>query len=141
MKVNQCQNGSAPAHKPIVPLIQGTYFLATGLWPLVDMRSFQAVTGPKVDRWLVKTVGVLVSVLGMTLVSAAMRQEPPNEAPLLGIGSAAGLAAVDIVYVSKRRISPIYLLDAVLEGVLIAGWLLTGRRRGQTMNSMNREIK
>jgi len=41
-----------------VPLAiaQGLYFLATGLWPLVDVGSFQAVTGPKTEsgsstRW------------------------------------------------------------------------------------------
>jgi hypothetical protein len=35
---------------------QGAYFVATGVWPLVHIRWFEAVTGPKVDKWLVGTV-------------------------------------------------------------------------------------
>jgi hypothetical protein len=31
---------------------QGTYFLLTGVWPLLHMRSFLTVTGPKTDLWL-----------------------------------------------------------------------------------------
>ena len=30
----------------------GLYFAATGVWPLVDMKSFEAVTRPKTDKWL-----------------------------------------------------------------------------------------
>ena len=44
-------------------MIQGAYFLATGIWPLLHLASFMRVTGPKTDRWLVKTVGALVAVL------------------------------------------------------------------------------
>jgi len=46
------------------------YFLLTGIWPLLSMRTFEAVTGPKVDRWLVKTVGVLVAVIGSKIYLA-----------------------------------------------------------------------
>jgi len=42
---------------------------------------------------------------------------------LLAAGSAGSLAAIDIVYVAKRRIWPIFLLDAVVEMGLVAGWL------------------
>ena len=41
---------------------------------------------------------------------------------MLAIGSAAALAGIDLVYVSRRRIAPIYLLDALGEFALIAGW-------------------
>ena len=42
---------------------QAVYFLLTGIWPLLSIRTFQMVTGRKTDTWLVKTVGVLVAVL------------------------------------------------------------------------------
>jgi hypothetical protein len=29
----------------------------TGVWPILRLRSFEAVTGPKKERWLVKTMG------------------------------------------------------------------------------------
>ena len=37
---------------------QGAYYVASGLWPIFHRRSFEAVTGPKKDWWLVVTVGV-----------------------------------------------------------------------------------
>jgi hypothetical protein len=33
------------------------------------------------------------------------------------------LATIDVVYAARRRISPVYLIDAVVEAALIAGWL------------------
>jgi hypothetical protein len=49
----------------------------------------------------------------------------------LATDSAAGLTAIDIVYVAKRRISPIYLPDAALEAAIVACWkAVNGRRKG-----------
>ena len=39
----------------------GLFNVVTGLWPVVHMPSFQAGSGPKVDRWLVRTVGGLMA--------------------------------------------------------------------------------
>jgi len=110
-------------------ITQGAYYALTGLWSLLHIRSFQAITGPKTDLWLVKTVGVLVTVIGGTLVLGGARRRCASELAALAAGSAAGLAGIDTVYVTKRRISPIYLLDAVVEVVLLALWGRTGRRR------------
>jgi hypothetical protein len=101
---------------------QGAYYLITGIWPLLSIRTFMMLTGPKTDLWLVKTVGVVVAVIGAVLVVAGLRRQTAPEVPLLAVGSAAGLTAIDVVYVAKRRIAPIYLLDALGEVVLIAGW-------------------
>ena len=106
---------------------QGGFYLLTGIWSLVSIGTFQRVTGPKVDLWLVKTVGVLVAVIGSVLTMAGLRQQSSPEIKLLAVGSAAGLTAIDVVYVARKRISPIYLLDAVAEVVLIAGWLVAQR--------------
>src|SRR3954454_18644356 len=97
----------------LLATIQSAYFLLTGVWPLVHLRSFVAVTGPKVDLWLVKTVGVLVTVVGLVIGVAAYRQNVTPEIALLTAGSAAALGAVDVMYVLKRVIAKIYLLDAV----------------------------
>lgn len=107
-----------------VALAQGGYFALTGLWPLVSMRTFERVTGPKADRWLVQAVGASLGLAG------ARRRVTP-ELALLAAGSAAGLAAIDIVYVARRRIAPVYLLDALAEGALLLGWAAgwAGRRR------------
>ena len=108
---------------------QGLYYLVTGVWPIISMRSFEAVTGPKVDRWLVKTVGVLVGVIGGVLMLAGRRRRVPLEPTVLGTGSAAGLAAIDAIYATRGRISKVYLLDALAEIALIGAWALGKRRR------------
>jgi hypothetical protein len=70
----------------------------------------------------VKTVGALVAVNGCTLALASRRRQLAPEIVLVAAGSAAALAAIDTVYVAKRRISPVYLLDALAEIALVAGW-------------------
>src|SRR5436190_23996701 len=87
--------------------VQGAYFLATGVWPLVSVETFQMVTGPKTDHlgtergdhWLVITVGVLVIAIALPLLLAARQRtmHPPTVA--LAIGSSIGLTAVDVFYV------------------------------------------
>jgi hypothetical protein len=104
--------------------LHGTYYLATGLWPLVSMATFEAVTGPKTDDWLVQTVGVLVAVIGSVLLLAAVRRKVPLEIVVLAVASALALAVVDIVFVARRDVSPIYLLDALVEFLLIGLWSL-----------------
>ena len=99
---------------------QGTYYLMTGVWPLINMDSFERVTGPKTDKWLVKTVGVLVAAIGGSLMVAARGHTVSREAQLLAAASAAGLSLIDITYVAKSRIAPVYLLDAIAEVALLA---------------------
>jgi hypothetical protein len=105
-----------------VALAQAAMYILTGLWPLVSIGTFQKVTGPKCDIWLVKTVGVLVTVIGAVIGVAGARRNVTPETPLLGVGSALGLAGIDIVYVAKGRIRPIYLLDALAELLLVGAW-------------------
>src|SRR5579884_416636 len=92
---------------------QGVYFAATGVWPLVHMASFEAVTGPKVDTWLVRTVGVLVASVGATLISAGVH------------------GAIDAFYATRKRISKIYLAEAAVEAAVVMAWsagAFAGRR-------------
>jgi hypothetical protein len=109
-------------------MLQGSFDVVTGLWPIFHLRSFEAVTGPKLEGWLVKTVGALITVMGGTLLLAGLRRRVTPEVRLLGVGSAAAFIAVDVLYTSKRRISPVYLLDALAETALLAGWAVASRR-------------
>ena len=45
----------------------GAFYLATGLWPILHLRSFEAVTGPKLEGWLIKTAGTLITAIDYTL--------------------------------------------------------------------------
>lgn len=113
---------SQPARIRSLLLAQGGYYLVTGVWPLVSESTFQRVTGPKIDFWLVKTAGLLISVLGGILLMAAGRKQLSPEVALAGAGTAASLGGVDVVYSARRRISPVYLLDAVLQAAFLVAW-------------------
>ena len=103
---------------------QGAYFLVAGLWPLVSLKTFYAVTGPKRDGWLVQTVGSMIACVGSTLLLGARRRSVSPELRWLGASSAAALLALEVVFVGRRRIPRIYLADAVAELGLLAGWAL-----------------
>src|SRR3954463_16307497 len=113
--------------------IQGSYFLVTGIWPLVSIRTFQMVTGPKTDHlptgresdhWLVMTAGVLITAIALSLLTAAWRRGDSAEATVLALGSSFGLTCIDPIFVSRGVIAPIYLLDAAIQVVLILSWTL-----------------
>jgi hypothetical protein len=114
---------------PKIWLLQAAYYLVTGIWPLVGIESFQKVSGRKTDLWLVKTVGVIVTVIGAVIGSAGVRKRITPEIAGLAIGSASGLATIEVIYAGKGRISRIYLLDALLSVVMITAWVLAIRRK------------
>lgn len=103
-----------------VARLQGAYNVVGGLWPLLHMRSFEAVLGPKVDRWLVNTVAGLMVTIGVAQLSCTTDPATIRQARRLGMGAALTLGGVDVAYAPRRRISRMYLLDAAGE----AGWLL-----------------
>ena len=107
---------------------QGLLYVVTGLWPLIHLPSFEAVSGPKASDWLVRTVGVLILVVGVVLLMAWRRRRFPAEVVTLAVGCALSLAAIDIIYVSVDRIREIYLLDAAAEIALAAAWLAAAYR-------------
>jgi hypothetical protein len=111
-----------------VGIAHALYFVPSSIWALVHIPSFEKVFGPKVDRWLVKTVAGLLTVIGAVIGRAGMRRRVTPEIAALAIGSSGVLASIDLVYVSKKRISPIYLLDAAGNLVLIGGWVAALRR-------------
>ncbi len=113
-----------------VAVAHGVFYVVTGLWPVLSMRSFEAVTGPKREDWLVKTFGVLLAVIGVIIGQAGLRREVNRETALLGLGSAGTLAAADVIYVARGRLHWVYLLDAAAEVGLALGWAAAwwGRR-------------
>lgn len=119
----------AAAHRTLAGL-QGAYFLFTGLWPLADLASFLAVTGPKADLWLVRFFGALVCVPGMILVHAAWRGDRHAGVWIAGPVCAAILGAGDVVFVTRGSIPPVYLIDAAIEAAFVLGWIAVARTSG-----------
>ena len=110
-----------PVSTQRVLLAQGVYYVATGVAPFVSRRLFERVTGPKREWWLVQTVGGLVTAIGCAALRSAARERPTPEALMVAAGGAATLGVIDVVYVARRRIAPVYLLDAAAELALLAG--------------------
>jgi hypothetical protein len=104
---------------------QGAYYVASGLWAVVDREGFEKVTGRKTDYWLVRTVGLLAAAIGLTLLTGARNGRPSSETKVLAIAAGASFTVVDLVSVAIGRISPIYLGDVAVHG-LLAGLALTG---------------
>lgn len=100
----------------------GLYWLATGVWPLVELRSFMLVTGRKHDTWLVQTFGAFIAALGLGLIGA---QGPDGRRTAARLGSlgALAIAACELVFVRRGRIRPVYAVDALVEVALVAAMM------------------
>ncbi|HVM31138.1 MAG TPA: hypothetical protein VM305_10280 [Candidatus Limnocylindrales bacterium] len=106
----------------------GLYWAATGAWALVDMRTFELVTGPKTDRWLVQSFGALVSATGLGLLVADGPQGR-RDAARIGTLGALAIATCEMVFVKRRQIRPIYLADAAVELGLVAAMMIASGPR------------
>ncbi len=136
-------------HEPMTDLArwlstgQAAYYVVAGAWPLVHQRSFDAITGPKPEDGLVKTVGALVTVIGGAIGLASRSRRVTPELRFLAAGAALSMAAVEAFYLSKRRLRSVYLLD-VLPQVAIAGaWMLDAwqsRARSAEVESPTRPL-
>ncbi len=109
-----------------IATLQGLFYVIGGFWPLADMTSFMAVTGPKTDIWLVNTSGLLIASIGIMLLVAALRTGVTLATILLAVLSATSLAAIEVYYVLTGWISPVYLLDTLAEAGIIYLWMLCG---------------
>ncbi|HWH08765.1 MAG TPA: hypothetical protein VNX21_06160 [Candidatus Thermoplasmatota archaeon] len=120
---------------------QGAYYVATGAWPMLHVDSFQWVTGPKTDVWLVRTVAVLVLAIGATLLLSAWRLRVGPEAVLLAVLSALGLGALEVVYVLDGTLRPVYAADAAVEFLLVGAWLAAAWRAGRGWWAVNAQVR
>lgn len=116
-------------------LVQGLFYVTTGLWPVVHLRSFEALTGRKRDPWLVRTTGALIAAVGTALLvgargpsrkAAGVAATTPSRQAVktLGIASAAALAGADFVFVGTGEVPRVYLADAAAEAAVIGLWIL-----------------
>jgi hypothetical protein len=105
--------------------VLAAYYLAAGLWPVVHLASFEAVTGAKTDDWLVRTVGWLAAAIGVALWSGAARAD--RTARVLAFSAIAAFTGVDVKYVLDGTLRAVYLADAATE-LAMAAWLALALR-------------
>lgn len=105
----------------ILNKVQGYYYLLSGIWPLIHIASFIYITGHKNDIWLVYMVGLLALSIGITLLI--------RPSHVLGLLVALSFLAIDVIYVQNGTIATVYLVDASIQLVFIAGLLFSYYKR------------
>jgi hypothetical protein len=100
--------------------LHAAYYVATGAWSIVHRRSFERVTGPKRDYWLVRTVGALAVAIGTVLGYAVVTGRRQRESALLAVASGLAFGSADVQ--AARASSRVYLGDALLHLVLVPAW-------------------
>lgn len=108
--------------KHSIPILQGLYFIITGVWPLVHIESFLYITGYKTDIWLVKTVGLLILPYSVLCFYAVTHTKKNNAIGIVSIMCCLGLAGIDLYYYLKGTISWVYLIDLSLEIIFSVYW-------------------
>jgi hypothetical protein len=113
---------------------QGLYYVATGIWPLLSMRTFELVTGPKTDHWLVKTVGLLAAGFGGVLLRDVRRGRVD---PGVGLAAALAFGASSLWYGGTGQVRRVYLADGLAEAALVGAWLAAGLLPGSAHMTPN----
>lgn len=108
-----------------VILVQGVYYFVTGIWPILHLRSFEKVTGKKQDRWLLYTVSWMILCSSLVLLYGSMKGTISTEILILAISNILTLTGIDLYYALRDVIRKIYLLDAVLELILLGAIAFT----------------
>ena len=120
--------GQQPKLFHILLWVQATYVLITAVWPIVDIDSFMAVTGPKRDVWLVKTVGALLIPIALCLYTYLFLKTDPKPAIVLGGFTALAFVCIDFYYALNDVIPDIYLADGIIELVFLMAWIYVSLR-------------
>jgi hypothetical protein len=117
-----------------VTRFQGCYYLGGGLWRLLHPESFDALAGPKPDRFQTDVAAALFSAAGVALLVGTAG--PHRHATTRVLASCTGLAAAAIDLRHRHHIRTLFMLEAVVELVMaaasaapsIAAPATTGRR-------------
>ncbi|MBA3463172.1 MAG: hypothetical protein H0T46_24665 [Deltaproteobacteria bacterium] len=119
-------------HPNTAPFTQGVFYVVTGLWPIIHLRSFEAVTGRKKEGWLAKSMGGLIAAVGAALIAGSLEKRESAALRVLGMGSAIALGVADLVFAKQQkthnRHQKAYYADAAAEGAALAGWIIAKPR-------------
>jgi hypothetical protein len=88
-------------------IAQESYYLLTGIWPIIHIGSFMAVTGYKTDIWLVKMVAFLSVTIGIQLLKR-------RQSEIVQYNNSAFLFADRQLLSLHGTISEIYLIGAMV---------------------------
>jgi hypothetical protein len=103
-------------------LVQGIYYVAIGLWPLLGPASYIGATGPKPDLWSLHATAILLVAVGLAVALASVRRRLHAELRLLALAVPLGLLVIDVAHVVAGRVVPVYLVDALAQLLFAAAW-------------------
>ena len=101
--------------------IHAAYYVASGAWSVAHRSSFERVSGPKRDYWLVRLVGALAVATGASLGCAVVANRRRPEVVALALGAGAAFVAADAY--AARSVSKTYLGDAALHALFLPAWV------------------
>lgn len=105
--------------------VQGWYYLLGGIWPLVNLRSFAAVAGPKPDPFQTEVAAVLFTAAGSALLASS--RQPHRSTVLLSRLCALGSLYAEFRH--RREIRPIFLADASLHTLVLLATAAPDQRK------------
>jgi hypothetical protein len=116
-------------HSRLVAATQGASYLGFAASLFARPRQYRDRHGIETSDWVPRAHGTWMAVTGATLLTAAIcGRASQAEVRMLGLGSAAGLAANDALGAARRDIAPIYISDLAWESAVGALWLMAIRR-------------
>lgn len=93
--------------------LQGWYYLLGGLWPFLHFSSFEAVAGPKPDRFQTEVTAALFTATGAALLAGSRRGGLAPATRVLAAGAALAVAYVD--WRHRKDIRVIFGGEAAME--------------------------
>jgi len=92
--------------------VQGLYYVATGLWPVVAVDSYMSAAGQESHAWAARTLGAAVAAVGVALAAELV---PDRVARGLALGTAVVLAAGATYFAARGKGVPVNVTDGLLQ--------------------------
>ena len=103
-------------------IAHGLYLTIGGLWPLFYLQGFEAVTGPKVEDFLVRTIALILLLTAVVLFLQLRKPKAEQSAIAMAAGVSFILGLVGIITAAGGWIRPIYFADGAIHLLFAMSW-------------------
>ncbi len=107
-----------------VLVVQGTYYVLTGLWTLAHFSSFSNAVALNINPFQSQTFAAVIVVIGGCLLEAARRELPGSFPTLLGAAVAGAIAIVSLWWLPRMGEPTILWADLGVEVAFAVGLIL-----------------
>jgi hypothetical protein len=108
----------------ILALAHGIYFVLGGAWPLIDMRSFEFINGPKSDHIQVRAIAGISLFIGAALLWCVHRGVIENPMRLVVAGAGGTLAIVMFNPSGPGGIEQAMLAQGIAHAIFSLCWMI-----------------